>query len=102
MENNFNVTTTENGKVAAILSYISIIGWLVAYFGLHKDKKTELSSYHLRQTLLLYIVGFILGLAQRIVFSIIPSWIYIYNIWHSVSCPVYIMDYWFDRCYSGD
>lgn len=73
MENNFNVTTTENGKMAAIISYITIIGWLVAYFGMHKDKKTELASYHLRQTLLLYIVSFILGLGQRIVLSIIPS-----------------------------
>jgi uncharacterized membrane protein len=72
MENNFNGTTTENGKVAAIVSYLSIIGWLVAYFGMHKDKKTELASYHLRQTLLLYIIGFILGLGQRIVISIMP------------------------------
>ncbi|MBB2144201.1 hypothetical protein GM921_01775 [Pedobacter sp. LMG 31464] len=59
MEN--NITTTDNGKTAAIISYFSIIGWLIAYFAMHKDKKTELSSYHLRQTLLFAIVSIILG-----------------------------------------
>ena len=44
------------GKVASILSYFTIIGWLVAYFGLHQNKKTTLGSYQLRQTLLLHIV----------------------------------------------
>jgi hypothetical protein len=44
------------GKVAGILSYFTIIGWLVAYFGFHQNKKTTIGSYQLRQTLLLHIV----------------------------------------------
>ena len=44
------------GKVAGILSYFTIIGWLVAYFGLHQNKKTTIGSYQLRQTLLFIIL----------------------------------------------
>lgn len=61
METNNNITTSDNGKTAAIISYFSIIGWLIAYFAMHKDNKTALGSYHLRQTLLFAIVSIILG-----------------------------------------
>lgn len=56
-----NVTTTDNGKTASIISYFTIIGWLIAYFGMHKDNRTDLGSYQLRQTLLLNIVAIVLG-----------------------------------------
>lgn len=59
MEN--NVITTDNGKTASIISYFTIIGWLIAYFGMHKDNRTELGSYQLRQTLLLNITAIVLG-----------------------------------------
>ncbi len=59
MEN--NITATDNGKTAAIVSYITIIRWLIAYFGMHKDKRTDFASYHLRQTLLFAIVSILLG-----------------------------------------
>ncbi|SOD15209.1 hypothetical protein [Pedobacter xixiisoli] len=59
MEN--NVITTDNGKTASIISYFTIIGWLIAYFAMHKDNRTELSSYQLRQTLLLNITALVLG-----------------------------------------
>lgn len=58
MENNI---TRENGKTAAIISYFTIIGWLIAYFALHKNQKTALASFHLRQTLLFAIVSLIVG-----------------------------------------
>lgn len=74
METNFNVTpATEDGKTVAIVSYITIIGWLIAYFAMHKDKKTELGSYHLRQTLLLYLVSLAVQIIARIVISITLS-----------------------------
>lgn len=50
--------TEADGKTVGIISYMTIIGWLVAYFALHKDKKTAIGSYQLRQTLLFYIVAF--------------------------------------------
>ena len=46
----------DTGKTAGIISYFTIVGWLFAYFAFHANKKTELGSYQLRQTLLLNIV----------------------------------------------
>lgn len=70
MENENNITLSGSGKVAGIVSYFGLIGWLVAYFGLHRDRKTALGSYQLRQTLLFAIastvicmvLGFLLGM----------------------------------------
>ncbi|KIO76649.1 hypothetical protein TH53_14015 [Pedobacter lusitanus] len=90
MENNFNVTKTDDGKTVAIISYLTIIGWLIAYFAMHKDKKTELGSFHLRQTLLLYIAGFVLQVVQRIILQITPSEI-IYTIFNIVSLVLFIL-----------
>ena len=47
--------TTSNDKTAAIVSYITIIGWLISFFALN-NPKTSLGSYHLRQNLLLNII----------------------------------------------
>ena len=57
IEPNNNLTTTDNGKNVGIISYLTFIGWLIALLAMHNEKKTELGSYQLRQTLLLYIVG---------------------------------------------
>ena len=54
------VVNQETGKTAGIVCYFTFIGWLVAYFGMHQNNKTEQGSYQLRQTLLLYIVSFVL------------------------------------------
>lgn len=64
-------TTTDNGKTAAIVSYITIIGWLIAYFGMN-NPKTSLGSYHIRQSLLLHLVTFGLNLILNIFGGIIP------------------------------
>jgi len=45
-----NSQTPENGKTAAIISYLTLIGWIIA-FVLHSGNKTRLGAYHLRQTL---------------------------------------------------
>lgn len=52
------IANQETGKTAGIVSYFTIIGWLVAYFGMHQNNRTGIGSYQLRQTLLLYIVAF--------------------------------------------
>ena len=64
-----NPATEDSGKTAGIISYFTIIGWLIAYFGFHQNNKTSIGSYQLRQTLLLHIafmvvrygLAFILG-----------------------------------------
>lgn len=46
----------DNGKTVAIVSYITLIGWIVALI-IHSDRKTRLGAYHLRQTLGLMILA---------------------------------------------
>jgi len=52
------VTPTASGgdSTAAILSYIPVIGFIIALI-LHNSKKTELGAYHLRQSLGLHLTG---------------------------------------------
>ncbi len=67
--------TTNNGKTAGIISYFTIIGWLIAYFAFHQGNKTRLGSYQLRQTLLFHIVSMILHyvLSSIIVASVLSG-----------------------------
>ena len=71
MEPNNNMSTADNGKTAGIISYLTIIGWLIAYFAMHKDNKTELGSYQLRQTLLFHIVSFVIYWVLGLLFTAI-------------------------------
>jgi hypothetical protein len=71
MESNNNISTSDDGKTAGIISYLSPVGWLIAYFAMHADKKTEQGSYQLRQTLLLYIVMFGFYIAWYIFFIVL-------------------------------
>ena len=48
----------DQSKTVAIVSYITLIGWIIALI-LNQSKKTELGSFHIRQTLLIYIAWFI-------------------------------------------
>ena len=61
-----------NNKTLSIVSYITLIGWLVAYFS-GKEKADHALKYHLRQSLGLLIVGVIFNVALGILASIIPS-----------------------------
>jgi uncharacterized membrane protein len=47
--------TTED-KTVAILSYVTILGFIAAIF-MHQSNKTELGAYHLRQVLGLALTG---------------------------------------------
>jgi uncharacterized membrane protein len=69
MEPNNNISTSDNGKTAGIISYITIVGWLIAFFAMHKDNKTDLGSYQLRQTLLFHIVSIVTSYALGIIFT---------------------------------
>ena len=50
---------TKEDNTVAIVSYITIIGWIVA-FVLYGKNKTELGAYHLRQSLGLFLTGIVL------------------------------------------
>ncbi|MBW2978324.1 hypothetical protein KY331_05755 [Candidatus Woesearchaeota archaeon] len=49
----------DQSKLVAILSYITLIGWIIALI-LNMSKKTELGSFHIRQALLLIIANIVL------------------------------------------
>ncbi len=59
MEPSNNPSTGDDGKTVGIISYLTIIGWLIAFFAMHQNHKTELGSYQLRQTLLFHIVSIV-------------------------------------------
>ena len=63
-------------KTLSIISYITIIGWLIAYFS-YKDKpageKSTLVNYHLKQSLGIAILGIVIGVAISIIAAVVPS-----------------------------
>jgi uncharacterized membrane protein len=63
-----------NNKTLAIISYITIIGWLIAYFS-YKDSsnKSSFTKYHLKQSLGLGIMGLAFGVIINIIALIVPS-----------------------------
>ncbi|MBO9639655.1 MAG: hypothetical protein J7576_15900, partial [Siphonobacter aquaeclarae] len=58
-----------NNKSLSILSYITLIGWLIAYFT-GKDQANDLLKYHLRQSLGLLITGLLLSIGLNILMAI--------------------------------
>lgn len=61
-----------DNKTLSIVSYITFIGWLIAYFS-GKDTANSLLKYHLKQSLGLLILSFCFGVAINIVTMIVPS-----------------------------
>ena len=60
LQDNTYIGSPDNPKTAAVVSYITFIGWLIAYFGLYRSNKSAHSSFHLRQSLLIHIISFFL------------------------------------------
>jgi uncharacterized membrane protein len=68
-------------RTVAILSYLTIIGFIVALV-LHMNKKTALGSYHLRQCLGLIITAIALSVAGMVlVFIPIIGWLALMACW---------------------
>lgn len=61
-------------KTLAMVAYLTIIGWLVAYFQYkNSDEKSLLVRYHLEQALGIFIIAIGLGMAIGIVSSVVPA-----------------------------
>lgn len=60
------VAASTEDHTVAILSYITIIGFIIAIV-MHSSKKTALGAYHLRQTLGLFISAVVLWFACMII-----------------------------------
>jgi uncharacterized membrane protein len=57
----------ENPGTAALVSYITVIGWLIAYFALYRSKPVPFSAFHLRQTLLLHCLTVLVNILTLVV-----------------------------------
>jgi len=53
-------TEAEQGKAAAIVAYLSIIGTIIAYF-MNNDTKNPFASFHIRQALGVHLTFYLLG-----------------------------------------
>ncbi|MGL4581778.1 MAG: DUF4870 domain-containing protein [Flavobacterium sp.] len=61
-----------DNKTLSIVSYITVIGWLVAFF-VGKEKADDLLKYHLKQSFGLLVLTFSLGIIVNIVARIVPT-----------------------------
>ncbi len=70
-----------SGKNIAIISYITIIGWIVAIV-LHSENKTRIGAFHLRQSLGLFSMAVACAILQ-FMFMWIPilGWLIAFSIW---------------------
>ncbi|QQT24509.1 DUF4870 domain-containing protein [Sphingobacterium spiritivorum] len=61
-------------KTLSILSYVTIIGWIVAYLK-SKDlqPKSDLVSYHLKQGFGFFILSVVINVALSIIVFIVPA-----------------------------
>ncbi len=71
------VTGTPEDRTVAILSYLTIIGFIIALI-IHNGRKTKLGAYHLRQMLgliLASLVGGVLGVVPLL------GWLAMFVVW---------------------
>ena len=61
-----------DNKTLSFVSYITLIGWLIAYFS-GKDTANSLLKYHLKQALGLFILSLVFNVAISIVVMIVPA-----------------------------
>jgi uncharacterized membrane protein len=84
-EESLTYETSAMAKVVAILSYITLIGWLAAIV-LYGRHKSNYASFHLRQSLGLIITGALLLLIPLIgwLLNLIVCLAWLYAIYHVV------------------
>lgn len=62
-----------NKKTISIISYITIIGWVIAYVIYKGGENSSLARFHLKQSLGLGIVGLLVSIISMIVVPIVPA-----------------------------
>jgi uncharacterized membrane protein len=74
----------EKGKTAALVSYFTIIGSIVAIFMNQEEHKNEFASFHIRQALGIFLTFFLLGYPIGYFDSWMISsafWVFIFILW---------------------
>lgn len=56
--------TVEDGKMIAIISYITVIGTLIAFI-MNQNKHNYFASFHIRQALGIFLVWLVVNFLQR-------------------------------------
>ncbi len=80
-----------DAKATAIVSYLSWIGWIIAYAAGKKDD--EFAKHHLNQTLIIFIIGIIpLGVTQ--LFATILWFMGIINAFQEEAKPLPLIGNW--------
>mgnify|MGYP001077169786 FL=1 len=59
-----NDQTVQDGKLMAIISYITVIGTFVAFI-MNQNKHNLFASFHIRQTVGIFLVGLIVNFLRR-------------------------------------
>jgi len=83
-----NPTAATEDRTVAILTYITIIGFIIAIV-IHSSKKTALGAFHLRQGLGLVVSGIVLGVGGFVLMfipilgwlALIAAWIIFFVMW---------------------
>uniref|UniRef100_UPI00404B409A DUF4870 domain-containing protein n=1 Tax=Flavobacterium sp. TaxID=239 RepID=UPI00404B409A len=74
----------EKGKTTAIVSYLTIIGSIIAIFMNQEENKSEFASFHIRQALGIFLTFFLLGYPIGYFDSWMISsafWVFIFILW---------------------
>ena len=68
-------------KTISIISYITIIGWVIAFimYG-NNPEKSSLAKFHLKQSFGLAVLGILNVILQTIILSIVPALYLIFTI----------------------
>jgi len=78
-EHTDNESDYDMAKIVAVVSYLTLVGWLVAIV-IYGHHKSSLSSFHLKQSLGLIVTGCVLSFIPLIGwllnFAVIAAWFY--------------------------
>ena len=77
-------TNSSNSQLIAIVSYLTFIGWVIA-FVLYQNDKSELAIFHIRQTLGIYLLGIV---------GMLFLWIPVIGWILSIILPLFIFVLW--------
>jgi uncharacterized membrane protein len=70
-----------DGKTISIISYFTWIGWIIA-FVMYSSNKSQLAAFHIRQSLLLMILGILVYIIQiMLIFVPFLGWAVIGLLW---------------------
>lgn len=88
-----------NRKTILIISYLTIIGWLISFIIYHNGGRSSLAQYHLKQSFGLGVLGAVLGLIFIPIIPIIFIKSFNFSTIHSIKSSGFnCFDFWNNKC----